>query len=192
MFKKGDVVVFTTRGDELVKEDERFVVHVLEDQEEQSHFVGQVVDRGYRATHRIGVTSHYWSAKQFKLKQQDGISNNAFPVLKDGMVVKTKEPCLYLVVRDKVITEGGYNDLVQYHHDGSFIGDSDFDIVKVWNGNYLYTTDIEEYVDMHSGDVIWEENKNAKAVAEIEDQMLDLQEQLSVLQEKLTALREEK
>lgn len=181
MFKKGDVVVSNSS---------KTVVRVLEDQT-TACFYGEVL-RAYSGSFFEGQKSRDFIASSFKLKQAESVQSKAFPTLKDGMIVKTKEPCLYLVVRDKVLTEGGYNDLAQYHHDGSFIGDSDFDIVKVWNGNHLYFTDIEEYVDMHPEDVIWEENKNAKAIVELEDQIYDLQEQLSVLKEKLTTLREEK
>ena len=196
MFKKGDVVVFTTRGDELVKEDERFVVDVLEDQGEQSHFVGKVTDRGHRATHRIGVTSHYWSAKQFKLKQQDVISNdshdNAFPVLKDGMIVTTRERGSYLVCGDKLLQPNGYNRVGEYLADGKSNYLPEYDIVKVWSGVSLWSLDFDYYTKNRSDEIIWQENKNAKAVAEIEEQMSDLQQQMSVLEEKLTALREEK
>lgn len=98
-----------------------------------------------------------------------------------------------MVCADKVIRHDGYNRLASYEKDGKHKGsNSKFDIVRVYSGENLYNLDVIEYVADYPEDLVWEEQKNAKAIAEIEEQMVELQRQLNTLQEKLVTLREEK
>lgn len=195
MFKKGDVVTYCGKT-----EDAGFDVRVTGIDEEYSDIVyGAIISakRGSTYEHSVSDVEHAWDAKQFKLKQQTVVSadtpNNAFPVLKDGMIVTTRERGSYLVCAGKVIRHDGYNRLASYEKDGKHKGsNSNFDIVRVYSGEHLYNFDLYEYVSDYPQDLVWEEQKNARAIAEIEEQMTDLQEQLSTLQEKLATLREEK
>ena len=159
-------------------------------------FSGVVVERGVNAFHNIKYYTSEWDVKQFKLKQKVVVSgdtpSNVFPVLKDGMVIETRCRGFYLVCGDKLLQPNGYNRVSEYLADGKSNDFPEYDIVKVWSGVSLWSLNFDYYTKNRSDEIIWQEQKNAKAIAEIEDQVADLQEQLNTLQEKLVTLREEK
>lgn len=194
MFKKGDVVTYCGKT-----EDAGFDVRVTDvDTLRVDEFYGVIVHANVGSYfEEYSDEESAWDVKQFKLKQQavvtDGTNDNVFPVLKDGMIVTTRERGSYLVCADKVMRHEGYNRLASYEKDGKHKGsNSKFDIVQVYSGENLYNLGLAEYVADYPEDLVWEEQKNAKAIVELEDQIYDLQEQLSVMKEKLTTLREEK
>ena len=197
MFKKGDVVEWVC--DEYgnpAKEGARFSVLVTGLAKRFDEFSGVIVSAQEKADHREGTYLDCWDVKQFKLKQHDTLSNtipdNAFPVLKEGMIVATRERGSYLVCGDKLLQPNGYNRVSEYLADGKSDYLPVYDIVKVWSGVSLWSLDFDYYTKNRSDEIIWQEQKNAKAIAEIEEQVADLQEQINTLQEKLVTLREEK
>lgn len=189
MFKKGDVVTYCGKT-----EDAGFDVRVTDvDTLRVDEFYGVIVHANVGSYfEEYSDEESAWDVKQFKLKQQGVIGDNAFPVLKDGMVIETRCRGFYLVCADKVMRHDGYNRVSEYLPDGKSNDFPEYDIVKVWSGVSLWSLNFDYYTKNRSNEIIWQEQKNAKAIAEIEQQMADLQEQLSTLQEKLVTLREEK
>lgn len=192
MFKKGDVVTYCGKT-----EDAGFDVRVTDvDTLGIGVFYGAIISakRGSTYEHSVSDVEHAWDVKQFKLKQQDIIGdntpNNAFPVLKDGMVAETSFRDLYLVCGGKLIGHYEHHRVDSFNEDG--VAEDGSRIIKVWSGGGMHSLEFRTYVTKYNNEVIWQEKKNAAAIAEIEEQMADLQEQLSTLQEKLVTLREEK
>lgn len=186
MFKKGDVVTYCGET-----EDTGFDVRVTDvDTFRIGVFYGAIISAKLGSTyeHSVSDVEHAWDAKQFKLKQQTVVSagtpNNAFPVLKDGMVIETRCRGFYLVCADKVIRHDGYNRVTSYEKDGKHKGsDSNFDIMRVYSGEHLYNFDLYEYVSDYPQDLVWNGKKNADKIASLRSQVDSLQEQIKQLEE---------
>lgn len=189
MFKKGDVVEWSVDiYDRPVTEDRKFSVMVTEEPTALGEFSGVVVERAVNAFHNIKYSTNEWDVKQFKLKQQtvvsDSAPDNAFPVLKDGMVIETRCRGFYLVCADKVMRHDGYNRLASYEKNGKHKGsNSNFDIVRVYSGEHLYNFDLYEYVSEYPEDLVWNGKKNAEKIASLQSQVDSLQEQIKQLEE---------
>lgn len=185
MFKKGDVVTYCGwTGDAGFD-----VLVTAVDTPRIDEFLGVIVHANagsYFEEHSDAKGS--WDVKQFKLKQQAIVSvetpDNAFPVLKDGMVIETRCRGFYLVCADKVIRHDGYNRVTSYEKDGKHKGsNSNFDIMRVYSGEHLYNFDLYEYVSDYPQDLVWNGKKNADKIASLRSQVDSLQEQIKQLEE---------
>lgn len=185
MFKKGDVVTYCGKT-----EDAGFDVRVTDvDTHTTAEFFGVIIHANAGSFYEEhSDEEHGWDTKQFKLKQQDIIGDNtpdnAFPVLKDGMVIETRCRGFYLVCADKVIRHDGYNRVTSYEKNGKHKGsNSNFDIVRVYSGENLYNFDLYDYVSTYPEDLVWNGKKNVDKIASLRSQVDSLQEQIKQLEE---------
>lgn len=86
--------------------------------------------------------------------------------LKSGMIVRTQELKLYLVVGDKLIGEDGYLNLASYHDDLKHTLFKDFNIIKVYN--YKLGRSFSRLFDDDNLELIWERKEHELTSHEID------------------------
>lgn len=86
--------------------------------------------------------------------------------LRSGMIVKTQEEKLYLVVGDKLIGEYGYLNLASYHDNLEHTLFRDFNIIKVYN--YKLGRSFSRLLDDDNLELIWERKEYELTSHEIE------------------------
>lgn len=179
MFKKGDVVEFCSETGYS-----GFNVCVTDVNTFSDAVFSGIVTESDGKIHRVGWSSDFWSTPKFKLKQKaEEKDMNAFPELKDGMVIETRCRGFYLVCADKVIRHDGYNRVTSYEKNGKHKGsNSNFDIVRVYSGENLYNFDLYDYVSEYPEDLVWK-GENADKIASLRSQVDSLQEQIKQLEE---------
>lgn len=86
--------------------------------------------------------------------------------LRSGMIVRTQELKLYLVVGDKLIGEDGYLNLASYHDDLKHTLFKDFNIIKVYN--YKLGRSFSRLLDDDNLELIWERKEYKLTKREID------------------------
>src|SRR5690606_11993145 len=106
-----------------------------------------------------------WNMVTF-MKKRQGDRKMKKSDLKSGMVVKTQEENLYLVVGDKLIGEYGYLNLASYHDNLEHTLFRDFNIIKVYN--YKLGRIFSRLLDEDNLELIWEQKKHELTSHEID------------------------
>lgn len=122
--------------------------------------------------------------KFFKLKEENVVTNKFDKsMLKDGMVVVTREGEKYLVLGDKLLRNRGHNELAIYSSDMLvFDSGSDFDIVEVCTFEDGHNLDIGNW-KLWS---IWEREEKSPTqlkIEEMESSVAELQKQINELKQ---------
>lgn len=112
-----------------------------------------------------------------------------FPKLENGMVVVTRDGTVLLVFKEKLLVEDGWLDVngysgwkyTGYASQGRGVstwGASPCDIVKVFTGANLYSTDLKHYTESCPDEVLWDKNEQ---VTILKNKIAELQEELKQL-----------
>ncbi len=104
-------------------------------------------------------------------------------MLKDGMVVVTREGEKYLVLGDKLLRNGGHNELGVYSDDMTVFDHSgDFDIVEVHEFDSAISLDINHW----KLSLLWKREEKSPTqlkIEEMESSVAELQKQINELKQ---------
>lgn len=122
--------------------------------------------------------------KFFKLKEENVMTNKFDKsMLKDGMVVVTREGEKYLVLGDKLLRNGGHNELGVYSDDMRVFDHSgDFDIVEVHEFVSAISLDINHW----KLSLLWKREEKTPTqlkIEEMESSVAELQKQINELKQ---------
>lgn len=122
--------------------------------------------------------------KYFKLKEENVMTNKFDKsLLKDGMVVVTREGEKYLVLGDKLLRNGGHNELGDYYDDMTLFDRSgDFDIVEVHEFVSAISLDINHW----KLSLLWKREEKSPTqlkIEEMESSVVELQKQINELKQ---------